>query len=111
MISVQIKNLRKAKKISQSELAKVLNVTTGAIGLWETGRREPDYEMLIKIANFFNVTVDYLIKSSSGENIIILGSNGSYKSFLLNEKDLKSIEVLAESLEKTLNNSIDIKPE
>lgn len=53
--------LRKNKGITQEQLAKVLNITPAAVGLYEQGRRKRiDNETLIKLANYFEVSIDYL---------------------------------------------------
>ena len=56
-----ISKLRYDEGYSQVELAEKLGVTKGAIGMWETDKRKPDYDTLIKIADIFNVTTDYLL--------------------------------------------------
>ena len=61
MLSERLKQLRKRDGLSQTEFAKKFNISTGTIGNWETGAREPDASTLMKIAKFFNVTVDYLL--------------------------------------------------
>ena len=57
----KINNLRKSLKISQSELAKLLNVHQTAISQWETERTYPDNDTLLKLADIFNVSTDYLL--------------------------------------------------
>lgn len=59
-ISTRLKELRADKKITQSALAEKINVTQDSISLWETGRRIPDSEYLIKLADFFGCSIDYL---------------------------------------------------
>lgn len=56
-----MKELRKKKGISQLRLATELNTTQNTISRYETGEREPGIDELIKIADYFNVSVDYLI--------------------------------------------------
>lgn len=56
-----MKDLRKKKGISQLRLATDLNTTQNTISRYETGEREPGIAELIKIADYFNVSVDYLI--------------------------------------------------
>lgn len=58
---VRLKELRKKKNISQLRLATDLNTTQNTISRYETGEREPGIDELIKIADYFNVSVDYLI--------------------------------------------------
>ena len=61
MLSENIKLLRKEHKISQAALAKELNITQQAVQKWEKGKSDPDIDMLKKIAQYFNVTVDDLL--------------------------------------------------
>ena len=58
--------LRKNKKITQQELANMLNVTDRAVSHWENGRRLPDISLFKPICEIFNITVNELI---SGELI------------------------------------------
>ncbi len=58
---LQLKALREAKNISQEKFAKELNVAQNTVSNWERGVRNPDNEMLIKIANYFDVSIDYLL--------------------------------------------------
>ena len=58
---VRLKELRKKKGISQLRLATDLNTTQNTISRYETGEREPGIDELVKIADYFNVSVDYLI--------------------------------------------------
>lgn len=57
----RLKTLRKEKELSQKQLAEILNTTNSSICDWESGRAEPNIEMLIKIAKFFDVSVDYVL--------------------------------------------------
>lgn len=61
MFSLKLKELRAAKGITQVQLAQELSVSIGAVGNWEAGKRTPDHETMIKIAEHFNVSVDYLL--------------------------------------------------
>ena len=56
-----LRELRTQKGLTQAELSKTLQVSASSIGMYEQGRREPDNETLGKIANYFNVTTDYLL--------------------------------------------------
>lgn len=61
MFELRLKNLRTNKGITQAELAKHLDVTQQAVGRWEKAITSPDYPTLLKLAAFFNVSVDYLL--------------------------------------------------
>ena len=58
---MRLKELRKKKGISQLRLATDLNTTQNTISRYETGEREPGINELIMLADYFNVSVDYLI--------------------------------------------------
>lgn len=57
----RISELREKRQLTQEELAKQLSISRASLSHYEKNRRVPDYEVLLKIADFFNVTVDYLI--------------------------------------------------
>lgn len=58
---MRIKELRTAKGISQLKMAMDLNTNQNTISRYETGEREPGIAELIKIADYFNVSIDYLV--------------------------------------------------
>lgn len=64
MIGEKIKNLRLSRGITQSEFAKALFVTSGAVSQWEKGTTRPDTERLIQISKFFSVPLDYFSDDS-----------------------------------------------
>ncbi len=57
----RLKKLRKAKKISQTKLAIDLNMNQNSISRYENLERQADYDTLIKFADYFGVTIDYLL--------------------------------------------------
>lgn len=59
-----LKELREEKNITQSELASELGITRSTVAGYETKGKQPDYERLIEIAKFFDVSVDYLLTGS-----------------------------------------------
>ena len=61
----RLKNLRKEKNISQLKLALDLNMNQNTISRYENMEREADYETLIKMADYFNVSLDYLLGRSN----------------------------------------------
>ena len=61
MFSKRLVALRKAAKLSQYELANRLGFSRGKLANYEQGTREPDFETLKMLANFFNVSTDYLL--------------------------------------------------
>lgn len=60
-----LKQLRQANALSQSKLAQELNVSLKTISHWETGYSEPSLTQLAMIADYFDITIDDLIRSES----------------------------------------------
>lgn len=61
MLGTRIAALRRGKGWSQAELARQLQISPSAVGMYEQGRREPALELLVKLARLFDVSVDYLL--------------------------------------------------
>ena len=57
----RLRSLRKKRKISQLKLAIDLNMNQNSISRYENCEREADYETLIKFADYFGVSIDYLL--------------------------------------------------
>ena len=64
----RLQELREDKGISRKDLAASLNITVSALGMYEQGRREPNMEMLIRLADYFNVSLDFLVGRSFNED-------------------------------------------
>lgn len=65
MFNDRLKELRNKAGLKQSELGEKVGVSASTIGMYEQGRRSPDREMLIKLSNVFNVTLDYLVDNNN----------------------------------------------
>ena len=61
LFAEHLSSLRIESNLSRSQLAEKLNVSVRLISYWENGQRECDFDMLIKIADLFSVSVDYLL--------------------------------------------------
>jgi len=66
---MRLKELRTQKGISQLKLALALNTNQNTISRYETGEREPGINELIKIADYFNVSIDYLLERTNNPKI------------------------------------------
>ena len=62
---MRIKELRKKKKITQLKMAMDLNMNQNTVSRYENGEREAGYKELIMIADYFNVSIDYLLGRSN----------------------------------------------
>lgn len=61
MFRIRLKTLREEKGLSQAAFAKDFGVAQSTVGNWEAGTREPNFETVQKIADYFDVSVDYLL--------------------------------------------------
>lgn len=61
MLSDRLKSLRTRRKITQSDFAKVIGVARTTYAMYEQGQREPDYATLQKIADYYEVSLDFLV--------------------------------------------------
>ncbi|WP_432407675.1 helix-turn-helix domain-containing protein [Wukongibacter sp. M2B1] len=65
----RLKTLREKLNLTRDELADKINISYSAVSKYETNSRFPDQEMLKKIADYFNVSIDYLLCRTDIENI------------------------------------------
>ena len=89
MIGNTIRELRKEKKMSQSDLGKFIGVSQTTVTAWETGRAEPSSTFISKLADLFNVSTDYLLGRSD---------NKKKPYYELTDKEKKDIALQAEKL-------------
>jgi transcriptional regulator with XRE-family HTH domain len=75
-IEDKLLKLRKEKGLSQEEVADRLNVSRQTISKWETGQSSPDFDKIIPICEFYNITSDELL---TGEKNIVVEENKSKK--------------------------------
>lgn len=66
---MRLKELRKQRKISQLKLAMDLSLSQNSISRYETGERQADYNTLIRIADYFDVSIDYLLQRTDNPKI------------------------------------------
>lgn len=67
---MRLKELRKARNVSQLKLALDLNMNQNSISRYENGVREADYKTLIAIADYFCVSVDYLLERTDNPTFL-----------------------------------------
>lgn len=125
MLSKRLKELRMNNGLKQSDLAKLLSISTSRYGQYETGRRSPDYKLLIQIANFYNVSIDYLLGRTNvikpeniDENDLLAKLNTAdsetkasveqFLNYLLYEKERKHKKKNDNNAKKNTDNEIAI---
>lgn len=97
----RLKELRKSKKLTQTELGKILGVGKTTISMYETNNSTPNDEIKMKISEYFNVSLDYLlgktdIKNYTEDPNITIALNSDY-----------NYDDLPDEARKEINNFID----
>ena len=82
MLGTRIKELRKEFGLSQVDLAARMEVTKQTISNWENGNIQPSIDMLVSLANVFNVTTDYLLGLDDVPRLSIEGLPMSFAAHL-----------------------------
>ena len=90
---MKLRELRICNNISQAELGKILNVTGQTILNWENGIFEPKISQLILLAEYFNVTIDYLVEKPIGNDVVVDLSG-------LNENEITHIKLIIDDFKK-----------
>ena len=67
MMGARIAALRKKSGLSQADLARQLQCSASAVGMYEQGRREPSVDLLVRLARLFDVSTDYLLTGAVSE--------------------------------------------
>lgn len=91
---MELLNLRKQKKLTQDEVAKFLNMSQSAYQHYENNRAEPNIDTLCKLADFYGVSLDYLVGREFGNDIGYLTPDQKNIVFVLkklNENNLNTI--------------------
>ncbi|HET6244531.1 MAG: LexA family transcriptional regulator [Bacteroidetes bacterium] len=98
-IAKNIKVLRELKKLTQDQLAESLEINRSRIGAYEESRSEPPYELLIRIADYFQISTDCLLKSdlskTNPESLIKIGQNRTLFPIMVDKNGDDLIEVVA----------------
>ena len=66
----RIRSLREERGISQAQLARIAQVNQSSVANWENGKATPRYSVLLKIANYFKVSLDYLAGRSDVREVL-----------------------------------------
>lgn len=114
----RIRELRKARHMTMKQLGAVFGIAESTISQYETGKRQPDNETLLKLGEFFNVSVDYLLgrenksppststRSASDDDIkfALFGGDGEVTDAMYEEvKRFAKMVKLREEAEKEKN--------
>ena len=94
-LSTQLRELRMSKGLSQEQVAKLIGVNKSAIAAYENDTKEPSFEVLIRLANLYRVSTDYLLGQTDSQSVNLSG---------LSEQEAALVCKLVETL--TNNNKI-----
>lgn len=90
MIMFMLREIRKTRGLTMKEVADAVGVTEGAIGLYETGRRKPDYETLLKLGEVLDCSVGSIL----GENFSLTVDEETLLYFFRQLNDLGQRQLL-----------------
>lgn len=83
MVADRIKTLRQEANITQSELAKNLNITRSSVNAWEMGISVPSTQFIVELAQFFKVSTDYLLGLSQQQSLDITSLTEEQRQIIL----------------------------
>lgn len=99
----RLKRLREDRKLSQQQLADRLNINRSTYARYELGQTQPDYETLQRLADFYEVSVDYLFGRENNNNLPGLTPK--------DEKDIaKQLEKIVEAMDSDTGLAFDGEP-
>ncbi len=92
LIGKRIKELRKQRGITQSEFAEAIYVSFQAVSNWERGIAPPDLDNLVRIANYFNVLTDDILRKSYDGLVLGIDGGGTKTEFVVSTEDGKVLK-------------------
>ena len=102
IVAKNLAELRKAENLTQTALAKMLNYSDKAVSKWECGDSLPDLDTLVRLADFYGVTLDYLVNDDPEEKAKRLNAKSSKGSMLGNRIIISAIAVVSVFLVSTI---------
>lgn len=100
LIKERLKKLREEKGIFQKDLAEQLHITRATIATYETGKSLPSLDVVIKYANFFDCSTDYILGRTDERNLKLTKGD---EIEIVHNKDMIVQEAAVELLKKTLD--------
>ncbi|MBC2272436.1 helix-turn-helix transcriptional regulator [Listeria welshimeri] len=105
MFGNRLKQLRKNNNKTQEDISKILGISRGAYSHIENGRNEPDMETIVKLADIFEVSTDYLLGKSNNGLVDIIAAHIDSNA---TEEDIKEILAYIEEKRKEHANEKEI---
>ncbi|MGN0171735.1 MAG: helix-turn-helix domain-containing protein [Acutalibacteraceae bacterium] len=94
MFRIILKQLREDAGLSQAQLAKIIGVSQSTIGMWESGKNKPEHSYLLKLSEYFNVSIDYLVGKSDIKEMIAADEDEELAEYLEELKHNEGMRML-----------------
>ncbi|ACD53649.1 helix-turn-helix domain-containing protein [Clostridium botulinum] len=107
----RIKDLRKSKKLTQTDLGRILGVGKTTISMYENGNSTPNDEIKFKIAAFFDVTLDYLLGKSDikkYDDVLSIDKQDNTQNTPIEDKLIEKLKNLDDESKKELEKYMDL---
>lgn len=103
----RLRQLREERQEKQDDIANAMKTQQGMVSKWENGSVQPDIEMLIRLAQYFNVSIDYLVGYSGNRNPANLTHGEFLRQYMLEkfgraytDEDINTVDKILELLER-----------
>lgn len=100
VVKNRLKGLREEKNITQKDLAEIFNLTRATIASYETGKSMPSIDVVLKYADYFNCSTDYILGRTNYKE---LSYTNDEEIKILHDKDSEIKEAAMELLKQTLD--------
>ena len=98
-ISKNLRHLRDLKNLTQQQLADKLCITKARLGSYEEGRSEPSSEMLVRLSNYFHISIDAFLRGdltkTNLDGLIRIGNNRLLFPVIMDEQNNETIELIS----------------
>lgn len=101
----RLKSLREERGLFQSDIAKVLGISVAAVGFYENEKRDMSPDTILKLAEYFNVTTDYLLGKTDLRQPI---SQEAFEKNLLSSKFAEKYNKLTKEQRKTIDSLFEV---
>ena len=86
-LAQNLRYLREQKGLSQREFSEIFGLSSSAVTMWEQEQRKPDIEMIVRLSEYFDVTLDELVLKELKPPLTLYASNIKYLRCLLYTSD------------------------
>ena len=100
-LSLRLRNIRQENNLTQQEFGKIFGVGKTTVSMWETGNSSPDDEIKSKIADYFDVSVDYLLGRTEVKKYDAeISAFSTISTDGVSDEDIEAVRSIVEALKK-----------